>query len=353
MIFILLLLASVYLQVEPVIACPSHNNSLNEGYRNCSNSGTLYAVEPVYSNSDAININDCSSIINLDLNQGYFKACTASSDIFILPSCNLRRPTVLQYRNCLSHKTIAFIGDSVTRFQYLSLISYLASGLYEELWLWHQKQHDWVSFFLCFPERINSSGGGGQFNMSCNGRHGEYESWELKDTVFNFKLIAQQILSNPMSPVTEASILQAAKDKLSWAVTSGADTIVFNIGIWWVYSIDALMKAPEGTRGAALVRAYETIFYEGYKYKLKSKSNLTLIFKTTTPHNGPHPGFDLYYKLSPMLNTLAESYGWVVLDVGAVANRAKADGEAIFHDHVHMKECMNEHFNDLLYNLVC
>ena len=189
--------------------------------------------------------------------------------------------------------------------------------------------------------------------MSCNGRHGEYESWELKDTIFDFRMIAQQILSNPMSPVTEASILQAAKDKLEWAVTSGADTIVFNIGIWWVYSIDALMKAPEGSRGATLVRAYETIFYEGYKYKLKSKAKLTLIFKTTTPHNGPHPGFDLYFKLSPMLITLAESYGWVVLDVGTVANRAKADGKAIFHDHVHVKESMNEQFNDLLFNLIC
>jgi hypothetical protein len=46
--------------------------------------------------------------------------------------CLLRRPTVSQARHCLRSQSLTFIGDSLTRYQYLSLIHFLHSGLWLE-----------------------------------------------------------------------------------------------------------------------------------------------------------------------------------------------------------------------------
>jgi hypothetical protein len=45
-------------------------------------------------------------------------------------SCPLRRPSYRAVMECLRNKSIAFIGDSVTRFQAINLFVYLESGSY-------------------------------------------------------------------------------------------------------------------------------------------------------------------------------------------------------------------------------
>ena len=51
---------------------------------------------------------------------------------FHVHGCRMRRPTANQANRCLRDQSLVFVGDSLTRYQYLSLIGFLHSGLWPE-----------------------------------------------------------------------------------------------------------------------------------------------------------------------------------------------------------------------------
>jgi hypothetical protein len=51
-----------------------------------------------------------------------------------------------QYMNCLSNKRIIIIGDSITRYQYLNLISFLHLGSWYSSFPYLTREKDWKSW---------------------------------------------------------------------------------------------------------------------------------------------------------------------------------------------------------------
>ena len=83
-----------------------------------------------------------------------------------LLECKLRRISAAKAQNCLAGKRVLFIGDSVMRYQYMSLITYLHTGEWpapmggdmsvcmEHEWARKYKKKGWNKYFELAPKRF-------------------------------------------------------------------------------------------------------------------------------------------------------------------------------------------------------
>lgn len=92
---------------------------------------THHANATVYPDSIAANLPECPQL-NLSARYDGKIYKSESGHFFFEPNqCRLRRLTSEQAAKCLAGKRIAFLGDSVTRYQYTSLLHFLAAGRYQ------------------------------------------------------------------------------------------------------------------------------------------------------------------------------------------------------------------------------
>ena len=83
----------------------------------------------------SMNRSYCSSANGLndsDVNGTWYIPSDDNTLYYDLYSCRLRRPTVSQVKKCLSNQSLYFVGDSITRYQYMSLIYYMSNGVWPE-----------------------------------------------------------------------------------------------------------------------------------------------------------------------------------------------------------------------------
>ena len=71
-------------------------------------------------------LSDCGVVNGSE--RGQWSLGPGSDLCFDLTHCELRRPTLCQAQHCLSSQSLLFIGDSLTRYMYLSLIYFLSHG---------------------------------------------------------------------------------------------------------------------------------------------------------------------------------------------------------------------------------
>ena len=72
----------------------------------------------------------CGVITNTT--EGYWGLDNFDEPRLHLKDCQLRRPTVTQARQCLHSQSLLFIGDSISRYQYISLVVFMKTGRWPE-----------------------------------------------------------------------------------------------------------------------------------------------------------------------------------------------------------------------------
>ena len=82
------------------------------------------------------------------------------------PGCRLRRPSASQAQQCLAGQSLSFIGDSLNRYQYMSLLAFLSEGEWPEglgglpglpSLVIESEWPDWPTFFNVSLVRFNGS----------------------------------------------------------------------------------------------------------------------------------------------------------------------------------------------------
>ena len=114
---------------------------------------------------------------------------------FNLRDCRLRRPTHNQARQCLTNQSLDLIGDSIMRYQYVSLAHFLALGRWPEE-LGGMRGHrsavietEWDSWPQYYHSLEVLSNGAIQCRCFRNYSEGPtYERWHLYDADYNFSV---------------------------------------------------------------------------------------------------------------------------------------------------------------------
>ena len=69
---------------------------------------------------------------------------------YIIGGHHVRHMHSYTARACLSNKTIVFIGDSLTRYQYLNLVHFLHTGEWESNYPRNENEHEWHNWTMFF-----------------------------------------------------------------------------------------------------------------------------------------------------------------------------------------------------------
>jgi hypothetical protein len=270
--------------------------------------------------------------------------------------CKLKRPTAAEARRCLANKTLLFVGDSVMRYQYLSLANLLATGRYPQRYADDPDDHpspcveiqfrfrgSWPAYYnytshmltvtrplLTSTEVCNCSRAGDQIDENTY-EHRHMVLHLLDSPGATIRIIYNQTFGLP----TVASAVHAALSR--GLATLAPDAVVLNVGAWLRY-------APDMT-AAETAQQFEPTF----ALPSTLKHNAKLIWRTM---------FNPFYKEkvgqeSHVLNGVAQYYNWTVLDGGYVTQAAVQQGSPMMWDKSHYLPAMYDQWNDLLLHHLC
>jgi len=110
---------------------PPHANNNNLRHNHQSNNNTLPACEELMTKSSPLGPFADGSFLTRKTTHIVWKRRHDGSRELTLPStCRLKRYTARESIQCLNHKTLLFVGDSLTRYQFMDLAYYLEHKQY-------------------------------------------------------------------------------------------------------------------------------------------------------------------------------------------------------------------------------
>jgi hypothetical protein len=274
--------------------------------------------------------------------------------------CVLKRLAAPAARACLANKTIQFVGDSLSRYQYLSLAHFLSRGTYPQRYGDDPDQpnicmempaangRNWTRFF----ERSSRQLSGSSYHISakeqCNcHRHkidaNIYENRRLHVTMLEGGQPAGSIDMVFNFTISYPSIHGAFQRAVHYGLAHlKADIVVGNVGVWLNHG-----SAYTGLSADNLTQMWDPIFALAKTLQL---GRAPIAIWRTISDGGYRPAVTV---TSKVLTSVARARGWRVLDSEYVTLQAKAQGVAMRWDHAHYLPAMYDQWNDLLLHQLC
>lgn len=279
---------------------------------------------------------------------------------FELDTCRLRRLSSTAARRCLAGKRLVFLGDSITRFQYLSLAQFLSLGIYQHPYDDGTKSpsnpylQGWGTlseYYSGVRVKVNSGIASssmhsyGSLHCQCNrfGNTDTLEAWELKLISKEGRPdeASRQVLVNYKYVYCKPSFLESALEGIQWAcrnLTSPLPTHLFlNMGIHWKHKeklASEYLNAVESTMAAV--------------NQCDQLQNATKYWKSTTAGG-------IWNSYNSLVNAVTGLYDWKLYDVSGITQAAH-DQQLLLtwhKDTSHLLPVVYEQFNDLLLNMLC
>ena len=263
-------------------------------------------------------------------------------------------------RRCFSNRRISFVGDSVTRYQYLNLVHFIAHGRwysdypsFEQEPLWSS----WLEFFQGTTARLTNEGGSTNEKCDCyrsphdgiTRENRYFEDSELNLSISYFKFLTgisnrgmnhnklnlsdckegRGCIQAKCSPGSCFETDWIATDHMELlehiASTHRPDTIIFNSGIWHRFKNPLDKGFTSAERISDLLSLARTLFPLGIK---------RLFWKTTTAALDGGKDQLGAYEVDMMIQALEQenngtSLSWRVFDAFSLTLSAIVTGQSL------------------------
>lgn len=291
--------------------------------------------------------------------------------------CRLRRLSAEEARTCLRDKYIIFVGDSISRYQYVSFVHFLSRRQYMERYANASQpsldvEFEWNNFTEYFQggSTLLSDVVDGEGEEICDCKRGvdwyidlyEGKIWENRNfalhkyTIDGHKFIDSKLRVSYFSasdfPDLEHSALHAITRALRHRHHGepSPDVVLLNVGLW-AWSSRFFVPNPMSLRylvedlletGKALAK------------NLMTRHPVQLFWKSTTPlREWTSKDGEIEAMEEDAREIAKASQLWKVLDIRAIAGAALKQKLDIYVDKSHFIPVVYEQFNDLLLNHIC
>lgn len=272
---------------------------------------------------------------------GHFYKDSVGHLFFEPDSCLLRRFSSEDAKKCLSGLRLAFLGDSVTRYQYLALLHFLVVGYYPHPYddgapsvtNHEQWKGGWDGYYKGAQDALRKHLPTTAV-LDCDDCHHEKrvtEHWHCEvpygvgGSQTSLHLDYSYIYNTP-------SVEKSTMDGIKWALRDDVkpDFVIVNQGVFVEKShhVDVVKGLLE--QGAKLLTTNET----------------KLVWKATTNHND---------EFETDIRQYAKKYGWEYYSTRTISKAAEQQNLLLVWKlaSVHFRPVMYEQFNDLLLNILC
>ncbi|KAK9833000.1 hypothetical protein WJX74_003988 [Apatococcus lobatus] len=278
-------------------------------------------------------------------------------------------------RQCLANRHVVFVGDSVTRYQYLSLVQFLS----QKQWMWRYGQGpdyclalegewpNWSTFYREGNARI-SNGTDGVAEEKCDCYRADDGNWAIDNregkirenrefTLHHFPLNGMtehpvklhvsyfQVMDRPTFEQGGLNALVRALKHVGHPRTP-PDAIIMNQGLWAMFT-DTITETLEDH--------FRTIIQTGSNLATHQRST-HLFWKTTTTTLGSiAPEEKLEQLNQDVLRILEETPLWSRLDARQITQDALNQKLNLYGpgDWIHPIPLVYEQINDLFLNFAC
>jgi hypothetical protein len=300
------------------------------------------------------------------LAMGHWYSTRAGELLFEPDACQLRRLTADAARQCLANRTLTFVGDSVSRYQYLSMAHFLARGKYiqryaddgapslviERMW------PNFTVFYNTGSRMLQHKDASASATEHCDCHRLNLDTTTREDRTLTVNV--SELAGRPAHAVVrvaykqafgmKTNVVQETLDAVRRTVNaseSASKILVANLGFWMG------TKMPPAHTYAAVAALYEPMFKD-IAMLPKNNSGVQYIWKSTTAmatESAPRSPWALSYH--DLLIDLAYQQGWNVADAFGVThslNVAKLRG---LWDNVHFMPFVYDQLNNVLLNGLC
>lgn len=246
---------------------------------------------------------------------------------------------------CLAHRRIVWLGDSLTRYQVMALVFWLANGEYQDPYDFvasggvpsFSNEHTWPSWQVYLDQVPKLLAEDGCITATCHDcvhafdalpKDSQQASMEIHFFEFSLTSGAKVIIEFRLL-LGRYTVLEEGTKALNWALNRSLDAIpdvlIFNMGIFVVHSD---YNAQNVT---VLLHLYETLFQHATIILAAHGPRATsIVFKATTPFDLPKDSTSwphMFYRIEPLLRELAAFYGILYYDVFSLARAVGAGTE--------------------------
>lgn len=339
-----------------------HNTSFGTYYDSKLKNATI----PSLSDYLAKNLPECTNITFDTPVDGKFYKDSKGYLSFELDACRLRRPSADEIRTCLAGKRIAFFGDSVVRYQYLSVVHFLAKGLYDHPYdggvngtTFEAQWGDWRAFYDGDVEKLKTPGmsnGTLWYIRSTTNPDINTEKWEFVITPPGMKPISLDMAFVTVSPTFTQAGIKALNMLVFNTTKPKPDIVIYNMAHWWAWT------HPSQQVGllSEVIGHFEQVFREAQRQGGRDAAKIKYIYRT---HTVPDPAGDprwtnrWWYNqwdyVEAMVLPLARFYKFNIYDAGRILKTAIKQQLHPYHDTVHPLHFVWEQFNDVLWSIIC
>jgi len=295
----------------------------------------------------------------------------AAGEVFYEPStCKLRRLTADAARACLANKTIAFVGGSLARYQYVNFAYFMAhrqnmqrygddpnrpSLVIEKLWA------NFSQYYTEGSQQMTWEDDAGSAEEHCHCFRLKWFAGSYEHRLLTIKV--KEVNGKP-SPATvrvlynqtfgiKKGVAADTAEAVHWNLADNpkpADILVVNLGHWMHHGLKD--KLHNYTDAAA---AYEPIFAAATD---DSRKKTQFIWRTTTHARQP-PMIHLHSMSNwnpvwhRMVNSMARLHRWEFYDGHAVTRSMMRSGLDGHWDNLHFLPFVYDQLNDVLLNGIC
>lgn len=283
-------------------------------------------------------------------------------ELFFEPhACRLRRMTAAEVRRCLSNSTITFVGDSLTRYQYLSLAHFLVHGRFIQRYaddntssLTNEKTWpSWPVFYSAGSQllHVNTSNLTSTESCDChrvpNELIREFRTLTTQAGQSKMRVEYKQAFGQGGSQTgLMEDTLRGMREGIGNHTGLGRHVLVVNLGAWfpaWHWNQSQLTSNP--------VAVYQHVFNAPDILQRRLTGQLQLVWKTTTARADENS-----YMHRPwmyLLDGMAKFYGWDTMDAFGVTQPMLKLGMNSWWDALHFEAFVYDQLNDVLLNGIC
>lgn len=289
---------------------------------------------------------------------------TDGGELFFEPyECSLRRLTASEARQCLSNKTLTFVGDSISRYQYLSLAHFLVHGRFIQRYSDDNgtsltNEHTWPSwpeFYSKGSQQLHVNSSTVTSTESCDCYRVPNEPIREFRTLIIHSGHAQRIRIEYQQAFgqdgAKTSLVEDTLRGMRESIANNTDVqmhyIMANMGAW------VQVGQFEPSNLTLFMSIHQQVFNAPNILLHRSQQRLQLIWKTTT-----HRDDEASYAQSGRgwmysLDGLARFWRWHILDAFSMTQRMSNLGIASMWDRLHFEPFVYDQLNDVLLNGIC
>ncbi|KAF6252430.1 hypothetical protein COO60DRAFT_1463689 [Scenedesmus sp. NREL 46B-D3] len=279
--------------------------------------------------------------------------------------------------SCLSNKTLTFVGDSLSRYQYLNLAYFLSHGRYMQRYGNDDGNRSlaqegmWGNYSIFYTEgskalqyhspAVNAS-------EVCDCRRLGLDATTREDRTLTVSALIPAAPRQPVNKTADAAafkvgyrqafgmktnVLSETLDAIQRATqgTSSFDHIILvNIGHWFHKG----MTSPSNSYHA-VAAAYEPLFVKAAAKAAAGRGKAQIIWKSTTAISVPRALKEMLavQDWHHLLTSMARHYKWSVMDAFDVTSSLAQTGVDGFWDRLHFHAFVYDQLNDVLLNGLC